>query len=64
MTPKEVDITKERILRLEIAVVEIQKIMLWLAGDNTWQSIWEPLDEIISEIKSEIESDKASEDET
>lgn len=64
MTPKEVDITKERILRLELAIVEIQKIMLWLAGDNTWQGIWEPLDAIVSEIKSEIEPDKASEDET
>lgn len=43
--------SKERILRLEMAIVEIQKIMLWLSKDNTWQGIWEPLDEIVSEIK-------------
>jgi hypothetical protein len=37
--------------RNDKAIIEIYKILKWLAGDDTWQPIWDDLNKIIEEIK-------------
>lgn len=45
------------------AILELRKILKWLADDNTWQDIWEEIDTIKDEweteeqFKKELEND-------
>lgn len=45
---------KDRLDRLEKAIVSIRELLKWTNRGDTWQDIWDPLDRIVDSIEEEL----------